>query len=285
MSFKQVCTFLFLVSTLTSAFIIGLIILFDNVLDTLAAHSNQLARLNPDLVRTTIIGVFAFMGVSVAARVVMRWTQGRNSPRQEQTTEVETEFDELWITKPREADTSELARAALITVAIPCPSPAKRSLQARHGDGRTRSGHGRQSCDDDRRNLRPIKREGSRQDSGKSEAYDYDDYCTHGAPRHIDQPRKDEGASGEASSETRVGAARTHNRSACHLTTSPARRPVLTVSQEDSRGYVRLLQVRLTLTLAPEALARPTRYLHVTCTKASILLSMELSGRQETRPT
>jgi hypothetical protein len=94
MSFRQVCTFLILVSIIMSAFVVALIILFDNVLDTLAAHSSQLSHLNPDLVSTTIVGVFGFMGVSLATRAVLRWAQTRRSPREEQTTETEAELDD-----------------------------------------------------------------------------------------------------------------------------------------------------------------------------------------------
>ena len=101
MSLKQIFTFLVLISALTSAFVAGLIILFDNVLDTLAAHSSQLARLDPKLVSATIVGVFAFMGVSVATRAVLHWARSRSSPGEKQSTETKAEFEELGATEAR----------------------------------------------------------------------------------------------------------------------------------------------------------------------------------------
>lgn len=94
MSFKQVCQFLLLILTLMSAFIVALIILFDNVLDTLAAHSRQLAQLNPKLVSTAIVGVFAFMGISVATRAILHWAKSRQSPDEEQPSGAWAELDE-----------------------------------------------------------------------------------------------------------------------------------------------------------------------------------------------
>lgn len=119
MSLKQICTFLMLISALTSAFVAGLIILFDNVLDTLAVHSSQLARLDPKLVSTTIVGVFAFMGVSVATRAVLHWARGRRPLGEEQSTESEAELDELRSHDGKEA--SGLTWTALLVVSASRP--------------------------------------------------------------------------------------------------------------------------------------------------------------------
>jgi hypothetical protein len=102
MSFKQVCTFMVLILIMTSAFTAALVISFDGVLHMLTAHSSQLARLNPDLVSTTITGVFSFMGVSVATKAVLRWAQSRRSSREEQTADTEAEEADLRERKRRQ---------------------------------------------------------------------------------------------------------------------------------------------------------------------------------------
>jgi hypothetical protein len=93
MSLKQAFTLLFLVTALTSAFAMTLIVLFDNLLDTLAAHAHELAQLSPQLVVTTVIGVFAFMGVSLLTKAVVRWARIRHSSEEEETTEASAELD------------------------------------------------------------------------------------------------------------------------------------------------------------------------------------------------
>lgn len=192
MSLKQICTFLVLISALTSAFAAGLIILFDNVLDTLAAHSSQLARLDPKLVSTTIVGVFAFMGISVTTRAVLHWARGRHSPREEQSTETKAELDELRSHGGKKA--SELTRTALLVVSASRLGTPQRSLQTCHCEGRTTPRHSGQGSDDDCRDLWPLKRKDPRKNYGKNEADNDDDHRTHSAPCRIDQPGQDKAA-------------------------------------------------------------------------------------------
>jgi hypothetical protein len=97
MTFKQVCTLISVILTLVSVFIAASVILFDNLLDTLAAHSNQLAHLDPKLVTTAIVGVFTFMGISLATKAILNVTQSRRSPSEDQSTRIKGELDELWI--------------------------------------------------------------------------------------------------------------------------------------------------------------------------------------------
>jgi len=97
MTSKEVCKLLWVNLTLISAFAGAFIILFDNLLETLAAHSNQLAHLDPKLVVITIVGVFAFMGISVVTKAILNITQNRRSSDEEQSTKIKGELDELRI--------------------------------------------------------------------------------------------------------------------------------------------------------------------------------------------
>lgn len=97
MTLKQVCKLLLVIVTVMSAFIGASIILFDNLLNTLAAHSNQLEHLDPKLVAMTIVGVFTFMGISVATKAILSMTQSRRSPGEEQSTKIKGELDQLRI--------------------------------------------------------------------------------------------------------------------------------------------------------------------------------------------
>jgi|HubBroStandDraft_5_1064220.scaffolds.fasta_scaffold109164_1 hypothetical protein len=57
------------------------IIMFDCLVSTLAAHSSQLQRLNPGDFRTTVLGVWGFTSLALAARTVNRWPhRGKKVP-------------------------------------------------------------------------------------------------------------------------------------------------------------------------------------------------------------
>ncbi len=84
MPLNQIATLLFLYLTLLFAYLtlisgaaVLAIIIFDHLVSTMAAHSSQLQRLNPEEFRTTLFGVWGVTGLALAARAVKRWQNGK----------------------------------------------------------------------------------------------------------------------------------------------------------------------------------------------------------------
>ena len=78
----EIATFLVLYLALMAGAGVVVIVLFDHLLDALAAHASQLRQLNPSEVETTIYGVWGFIGIALAARTILRLTR-RNEPADE----------------------------------------------------------------------------------------------------------------------------------------------------------------------------------------------------------
>lgn len=71
------CLYLLLIAAVA----VVAIVMFHDLVSTLAAHSSQLRRLNPEEFRTTVLGVWGFTGLALAARTFNRWPRRReNAP-------------------------------------------------------------------------------------------------------------------------------------------------------------------------------------------------------------
>jgi hypothetical protein len=192
MSSKELARVVVVYLVCVSAGAVVVIVIFDQLVDVLAAHSKELKGLNLAEVRTTVLGVWVLTAIGWAARTISKWPRRGQPPGWDESGQDWTDSQELLGSDPTRYHDSETAHPS-------CSSPFPRvctrlepRTQPRHGGRCAESGPSGEHCDDARRGVNPVKRKHPGNQRGKTRGKHDDDYRTDDPPSRVDQPGQGE---------------------------------------------------------------------------------------------